>query len=198
MPDCRPRMWPLPGLRTLGNSVLCNSLLGKRLLCASLLLAVALPALASGPAAALPFHQPRAGLYSYGQPSAAQLQRAARAGITTVIDLRGAGEERGYDEQAAAEALGLRYVRLPVAGSGGLNADNARALHQILRSNTGPVLLHCATSNRAGALLALRAAQQQGWEPVSALELGRAAGLQQPALVERVRQQIGAGSTPPP
>jgi uncharacterized protein (TIGR01244 family) len=139
---------------------------------------------------ALPFNRPQAGLYTYGQPSAAHLQQAAAAGITTVIDLRSAGENRGYDEKAAAEALGLRYVSLPVAGSGGLTADNARALHQILGNDTGPVLLHCASSNRAGALLALRAARQQNWEPVSALELGHAAGLRQPALIEQVRRQI--------
>ncbi|KRG78466.1 hypothetical protein ABB30_03945 [Stenotrophomonas ginsengisoli] len=147
---------------------------------------------------ALPFNRPQADLYTYGQPSAAQLQQAAAAGITTVIDLRTPGEERGYDEQAAAEALGLRYVRLPVAGGGGLSADNARALHQILGNDSGPVLLHCATSNRAGALLALRAAQQQGWEAPSALELGQAAGLRQPALLEQVRRQITPDSTPQP
>lgn len=146
----------------------------------------------------LPFNQPQPGLYTYGQPTAQHLQQARDAGITTVIDLREAGEQRGYDQQAAAEALGLRYVRLPVAGRAGINADNARALHQILGQHSGPVLLHCATSNRAGALLALRAARQQGLPASDALQLGQTAGLHMAALVEQLQQQIDPAATPQP
>ena len=166
---------------------ICRGLLAPLLL---------LPLLAS--AAGLPFHQPQPDLYTYGQPSAQHLQQARDAGITTVIDLREPGEARGYDEQAAAQALGLRYVRLPVAGRAGINADNARALHQILGQDSGPVLVHCATSNRAGALLALRAARQQGLPASDALALGQAAGLHMPALIEQVQQQIGPDAVPQP
>jgi len=163
--------------------------------CRCLLLALLLPLSLLATASELPFHQPRPGLYTHGQPSAGQLQQAASAGITTVIDLRGPAEDRGYDQQAAAEALGLRYVRLPVAGPDDLNADNARALHQILAHHSGPVLLHCGSANRAGALLALRAAQQQGWETVSALELGHAAGMR--SLTPVVQRLLQADPTTP-
>ena len=124
----------------------------------------------------LPFAQPRPQLYTAGQPSAAQLQHAARAGVTTVIDLRQPDEDRGFDETAVAERLGLRYVRIPVAGAAGLSPTNARALRSALAQSNGPVLLHCASGNRAGALLALLQAQD-GASIEQALDLGRRAGM---------------------
>jgi uncharacterized protein (TIGR01244 family) len=136
------------------------------------LLAMALPAVAD----TLPFAQPRPQLYSAGQPSAAQLQQAADAGVTTVIDLRQPDEDRGFDETAAAERLGLRYVRIPVAGAAGLTDANAHALRTALAQSSGPVLVHCASGNRAGALLALSNARD-GASVEHALQLGRDAGM---------------------
>lgn len=136
------------------------------------LVGLALPAWATE----LPFAQPRPQLYSAGQPSAAQLQQAAAAGITTVIDLRQPDEDRGFDETAAAERLGLRYVRIPVAGAAGLTDANARALRTVLAQSSGPVLVHCASGNRAGALLALVQARD-GASVDQALQLGRDAGM---------------------
>lgn len=140
--------------------------------------------------APLPFAQPRSGLYTAGQPSAGQLAQARAAGVTTVIDLRGDSEARGYDEPVTAQALGLHYVRLPVAGGNGVTVDAARQLHSLLAQADGPVLLHCASGNRAGALLALAAAHVEGADNASALALGRAAGLT--SLAGRVEQQLPA------
>lgn len=136
------------------------------------LLTMAVPAVAD----TLPFAQPRPQLYSAGQPSAAQLQQAADAGVTTVIDLRQPDEDRGFDETAAAERLGLRYVRIPVAGAAGLTDANAHALRTALAQSSGPVLVHCASGNRAGALLALVRARD-GAPVDQALQLGRDAGM---------------------
>lgn len=147
---------------------------------APLLVGLLLAALSLLPLAAsageLPFAQPRPQLYSAGQPSAAQLQQAAAAGITTVIDLRQPDEDRGFDETRAAERLGLRYVRIPVAGAAGLSEANARALRVALAQSQGPVLVHCASGNRAGALLALLQARD-GASVDQALQFGRDAGM---------------------
>ena len=166
------------------------------LLLACLLLAAApLPAASPLPtsgSAALDFtRQPRPGLYSAGQPSAVQLAQARAAGVVTVIDLRAADEDRGFDEPARAAALGLRYLALPVAGTDGVSVDAARQLHALLAASDGPVLLHCASGNRAGALLALAAAHVEGADNATALELGRAAGLG--SLAARVEQLLPAG-----
>ncbi|WP_204274988.1 tyrosine-protein phosphatase, partial [Enterobacter hormaechei] len=70
-------------------------------------------------------------------PSAAQLRELAAQGVRTVIDLRQPDEDRGFDETHVAESLGLRYVRIPVAGAEGLDAANVRAVHQALRQSQG-------------------------------------------------------------
>jgi uncharacterized protein (TIGR01244 family) len=139
------------------------------------------------------FAAPRAGLHTGGQPDAAQLRAFAHGGGRVVIDLRAAGEARGYDEAATARELGLHYVSLPIAGAADLTPANASALHDALAAARGPVLLHCASGNRAGALLALEAAQHEGLDAAAALELGRRAGLK--SLEPAVRERLGLGDS---
>ncbi len=150
------------------------------------LLALSIVASANEPA----FRQPRAGLYTAGQPSAQQLREAAAAGVTTVIDLRQPDEDRGYDEAALAEQLGLRYVRLPIAGASGITDDNARTLQRLLKQDDGKTLLHCASGNRAGALLSLINARLEGAPVDTALQLGRDAGMT--SLEPAARAALGA------
>ena len=130
-------------------------------------------------ASGLPFPQPLPQVYTAGQPSEEQLTQAAAAGVRTVIDLRQADEARGFDEAAAVAGHGLRYVQVPVSGAEGLTVANARALQQALEAARadGPVLLHCASGNRVGALLALIHAKLDGGDTEAAIALGRQAGL---------------------
>ncbi len=93
-----------------------------------------------------------------------------------MIDLRQPTEDRGFDETATAASLGLHYVRIPVAGASGLTPAKVQALQAALAQANGPVLLHCASGNRVGALLALMKAQQ-GASTEQALQFGREAGM---------------------
>ena len=112
-----------------------------------------------------------------------------------MIDLRQPGEDRGFDETRAAESLGLRYVRIPVAGADGLDAANVRAVHQALQQSQGPVLLHCASGNRAGAVLGLVNARYEHASPEQALQLGQRAGLK--SLEAATRQRLATPVTSP-
>lgn len=134
--------------------------------------------------------QPRPGLYTGGQPARQQLDTLAAQGVRTVIDLRPASEDHGFDEARALQERGLRYRRLPIASAKDLTPANASALKQLLQdSDGGGVLLHCASGNRVGALLALMAAQEEGLPPEQALALGRQAGLK--SLAPVVEQKLG-------
>ncbi|MFT3670154.1 MAG: sulfur transferase domain-containing protein [Pseudoxanthomonas sp.] len=86
------------------------------------------------------------------------------------------------------EALGMTYIALPISGKEDIGAANAQALHALLQGREGKVLLHCASGNRVGALLALGAAQIDGLPADDALALGRAAGLKslEPVVVEQL------------
>ena len=143
------------------------------------------------------FTQPRPGLHTGGQPALDDLARLRAEGVRTVIDLRGPQEERGYDEAAEARRLGMEYVAMPIAGKDDLTPENAKALHALLKQREGGVLLHCASGNRVGALLALGAAQVDGASTEEALALGRAAGLKslEPAVVERLAPPKQTGNT---
>ncbi len=133
--------------------------------------------------------QPFADVATAGQPSPEQLRAARDRGIKRVVNLRPHSEPIGYDEAALALELGLDYVNIPVAGPGDLSVDNVRRLDAALADAGGAVLVHCASSNRVGALFALRAQQLHGKNVEEALDIGRAAGLR--AMEPAVRQLLG-------
>ena len=117
-------------------------------------------------------------LLTGGQPTREQLEQAAAAGYRTVVNMRTPGEEGAWDDAALAAELGLRYVAMPVAGAGGLTPENARKLAEIIDDpRARPLMVHCASGNRVGALLALKAHHLDGASPEAALEIGLEAGL---------------------
>lgn len=118
------------------------------------------------------------GRYSAGQPTAEQLQTLSAHGIGVVIDLRADAETPGLDEAALVRSLGLDYHNLPVGGAAGLTRDNVQALDRLIAdAGDRPLLLHCASSNRVGAMMALREAWLRGATSEHALEVGRTWGM---------------------
>jgi uncharacterized protein (TIGR01244 family) len=111
-----------------------------------------------------------------GQPDEAVLRALADAGFTTVVDLRLPREDRGLDERETVEQLGMVYAPLPISGASDITFENAGALDQLLAETDGPVLLHCGSGNRVGALFALRE-KLLGASSDEALAVGKAAGL---------------------
>jgi len=121
---------------------------------------------------------PARGYISGGQPSPEQLQAAADAGVGHIINLRPVTEDAGYDEPAKAKELGLSYSVLGIAGAQDLTADNAHRLDQMLTQHGDTTtLVHCASGNRVGALMALRAAWVQHKPKAEAMAIGREWGM---------------------
>jgi uncharacterized protein (TIGR01244 family) len=143
------------------------------------------------PATSVALREPRPGLYTAGQPAAADWQAIRARGVGTVIDLRAPGELEGRDEATEVRAAGMRYVAIPVAGAGGIDDANANVLRAALDSANGPVLVHCASGNRVGGLLALMEARSGTMTTGQALEFGRSAGMG--STEARVRELLDAG-----
>lgn len=137
-------------------------------------------------------HIPRAGLVTGGQPAAGAWRDLHAAGVTRVISLLPAAEMGGRDEAAEVRASGMDYVQIDVASANDLTAGKARLLWQALQGDKGTVLVHCASGNRAGALLAMAARQEGGMAPEAALAFGKAAGLTK--LEPVVRERLGLPS----
>ena len=128
------------------------------------------------------------GVSSAGQPDEAAFKVFASNGYAAVVDLRTEGESRGLDEKTVVESLGMDYVLLPI-GSDGISFENAEKLDKLISSYDEPVLVHCGSANRVGALLALRASQQ-GADDSAAIEIGRKGGLTR--LEPTVREVLDA------
>lgn len=149
------------------------------------------PVAAAVPATSIELREPRPGLYTAAQPAADDWTAIAARGVSTVIDLRAPGELKDRDEAAEVRAAGMRYVAIPVAGAGGIDDANARRLRAALEAANGPVLVHCASGNRVGGLLALMEARSGTMTAEQALEFGRSAGMT--STEARVRELLDAG-----
>lgn len=127
---------------------------------------------------------------STGQPDAELLALVKKAGFTTIVDMRGPTEDRGMDEAAEVAALGMSYITLPIDGANDVTYENAAALDKILAAADGPVLLHCASGNRVGALYAL-SQKMAGASNEDALAAGKVAGLTrlEPVVAERLQEK---------
>lgn len=119
-----------------------------------------------------------------GQPTARLLESAAAAGARTVVDLRRPDEPRDFDEAAEVRRRGMEYVNIPVAydALGTAEFDRFRALMQDAACR--PVLVHCASANRVGALLLPWLVLDEGRDREEAFELACAVGLRHPGIAE--------------
>ncbi len=117
------------------------------------------------------------GLITGGMPDREALERARDLGVTTVISLRTPEEPGASDEQAMVEEMGMTFVSIPIAGAADLTEDEAREVDEAIGDAESTTVLHCASGNRAGAMVALRAFFVQGLSKEEALSLGREAGL---------------------
>ena len=119
------------------------------------------------------------GLCTGGRPAPEHLAKAADLGVKVVVNLCPPAESPGYDEAAVVASLGMSYVNIPVAGAGDLTPANVALLAAALEGHGEQhrALLHCASGNRVGAMLALKAKQIDGKSTAEALDIGRAAGL---------------------
>jgi len=129
------------------------------------------------------------GVYAAGQPSVEQYEVLKESGVKHVINLRPESETNG-SEAPLIESLGMTFYALPIAGPADITPASAQALADIMSSvNDESTLIHCASSNRIGALIALQKIIE-GEELEASIEEGRRWGLTK--LEAAVRQQATA------
>ncbi len=112
-------------------------------------------------------------------PGTETLEQAASAGMKSVVNFRHEGENGGLspeEERQQAEQLGLSYLHHPVTADS-LDAALVDDFRRSLNELPQPVLLHCASGKRAGAMTLMALAADKGWEGETALQEGKARGL---------------------
>lgn len=138
---------------------------------------------------------PAAHRIASGRLQARDIPALRKAGVREVIDLSADSETPHFDEAKAVRRAGIEYHNLPIRGANDLDDANVARFDRFLtEAGDKEVLVHCASSNRVGALIALRAAIIQGKSDQAAIAEGRSWGLKglEPAVRERLAARAKA------
>lgn len=130
------------------------------------------------------------GFFLASQPAAADFEQAQMGGIKTVINQRHASENKEFDEREVVTGLGMTYHNPAFNGPAELTPavlDETRAL---LRTSERPVLMHCASANRTGAVWFAYRVLDEGLGVEEALAEARTVGLRSPDYERIVREYI--------
>ena len=101
---------------------------------------------------------------------------AAQLGFKTIIDLRSPAEPNQPAEAGLVADAGLTYISIPIARGAPTEAQIAQ-LTDLMEDRTAfPILLHCASANRVGALWTLYRVSK-GVPAEIAIEEGRTIGM---------------------
>lgn len=132
-------------------------------------------------------------IYFADQPSAEDLALFQSRGVRTVLDIRHDAETPELDERAIVESLGMRYVYVPWNGPAELNDRVFDELRAVLKDAERPLLFHCASANRVGAIWLAYRALDDGIELQAAREEAVTIGMRTPeyeaAALEYVRSR---------
>jgi uncharacterized protein (TIGR01244 family) len=140
------------------------------------------------------YYRVRPDVAAAGQPSDEALADIQKAGFKTVINLRTA-EEGSVVEAPKVEALGLEYHNIQW-GSAGITKEQFDQFEKILGDSANrPVLIHCASSNRVGAMWYLHQVLGEGKDEATALEEARKAGMK-PNLEAKAKEFVEKNRPP--
>lgn len=116
-----------------------------------------------------------------GQPEEKDLEKIAEFGFKSVINLRDASEEGTIDNATEERILadnGIKYINIPVIKND-LNDDLVKKVSNHiteLSNNNCPLLIHCGTGKRAGAMALLHLAIENSWNLDESFDKARKLG----------------------
>ena len=103
------------------------------------------------------------GIYRGAAPTTEGLTKLKAQGVRTIIDLR--IEKKGQaEEDAAARALGLKRIRIPLGAEAPTEKQVTQFLATLDRAKSEPVFVHCQHgADRTGAMIGIYRVSRQGW-----------------------------------
>ncbi len=128
---------------------------------------------------------PEASLACSGQPTPEQFQKLKQNGVQRVVCLRAKTESgTGWEEDLAPHS-GIEFVRFVIEGPKDITEAKAREFAALVGDGEA-TLVACGSSNRVGAMMALKAKFVDGKSNEEALAIGKACGLKalEPAVKE--------------
>jgi uncharacterized protein (TIGR01244 family) len=127
-------------------------------------------------------------------PAADALSSAAAEGFKSVVNMRSASEKQDVapeEERAHAEAAGLTYLHHPVDGEK-LSNEVVDSFRENVEDLPGPVLVHCASGKRSGAMVMMHLGAEQGMSGDEVIEKATSMGFEcdTPGLERFVRSYV--------
>jgi protein tyrosine phosphatase (PTP) superfamily phosphohydrolase (DUF442 family) len=113
--------------------------------------------------------------------------------VRTVVNLRHEREPADFDERSLVAALGMRYENPAFGSADELTDEIFEETRELLRTAERPILLHCASASRAGAIWAAYLSLDEGLTWEAAVAEAKAAGLRSAALETRARAYVHRG-----
>ncbi len=131
-------------------------------------------------------------LYLAGQPSPEALPLLKAEGIKTIISLRHK-KELAWDEASAVEQNGMKFVPIPFGAAQQLKPEVFDKALEILRDKKrGPMVLHCGSANRVGAIWYAYRVLDGKLSPDAAKKEAQKVGLRTPAYLDRAQEYVEA------
>ena len=129
-------------------------------------------------------------IFLAGQPSVADFAEFKKRGVKSVLNVR-TKEELDFDEAKTLKDLGLSYHHIPIAGPNALTDENFDKIRKLLNTKEErPLLFHCASANRVGAVWLAHRVLDGGLTYDAALIEAKAVGLSAPALEAKAKDYI--------
>lgn len=127
-----------------------------------------------------------------GATDASAIPELAKRGYKAIINLRLASESGAEIDaaRAAAASAGVRFIHLPFEVANPDESIVDRFIAAVSDAGNQPVFIHCASANRAAALLMIKRATVDGWDNGRAETEARAIGLSSPSLRDWALAQI--------
>lgn len=129
-------------------------------------------------------------MYLASQPQEDDFETAKNAGIRTVINMRHPEEMTDFDEEATVTALGLEYINLPWAKPEELTDKVFDRARELLNTSEKPILLHCSSANRVGAVWIPWRVLDGGIDIEDAIEEAKTIGIRTPEYEPKARDYI--------
>lgn len=123
------------------------------------------------------FAHPADDVFMGAQPRPDVFEKMKAAGIKSIINLRNPAEHRAAEEQAQVEALGMKYINIPLV----YTQPKEEAIDEFLRvmddAANRPAYIHCTTTIRVAAVWMVRRVLRDGWTLEKAEEEAMKIGL---------------------
>ncbi len=130
------------------------------------------------------------GVFLASRPAASDLEQAKKGGVKTVVNMMHADEQAGFDEGAFVRGLGLAYENPAWNGDAELTDAMIERNLDLLRNAERPMLVHCSSANRVGAIWYAYRALDGGLSDADALAEAKVVGLKSPNYEQIVRDYI--------